>query len=96
MCVCVCLRVFFVYVCVCLRVFACVCVCMRACVYILMAPCTGVLTICVYGRVSMLASVFLHAFMCVRVHIQIEAYISKIPTLPEFNGLMLFRSRLLT
>ena len=38
----------------------------------------------------------LHAFMCVRACIKIEAYIHKIPTVPEFSGFMLFRSRLLT
>ena len=33
---------------------------------------------------------------CVCVCIKIEAYIDKIPTVPNFSGLMLFRSSLLT
>ena len=85
--------------CACVCVFACVCVRMcvvRACVYLFMSLCARVLTICVYGRVSLLASVFLHAFMCVPVCIKIEAYIHKIATLHDFSGLILFRSRLLT
>ena len=93
--VCVCLRVcvcVYVYVCVCLRAY--VCVCAHTCISL--SLCARVLTIGVYGRVSMLPSVFLHAFMCVRVCIKIEAYIHKIPTLPDFSGLLLFRSRLLT
>ena len=46
-------------------------------------------------RVCVLASVFFHAFVGVCMCIKI-AYINKIPTVPKFSELMLFRSRLLT
>ena len=52
---------------------------------------------CVYVCVR---SCFFHAFMgcmcvCVCVCVKIDAYIHKIPTVSNFNGLMLFRTRLL-
>ena len=73
------------------------CVCVHACVYLFMALCARVcLYACVYGRVRMLASVFLHAFMCVCMCIKIKAYIHKIPMIRKFIALMLFRSGLLT
>ena len=84
------------FACVCISACVYVCVCLRACVYLFVVQCARVCVYaCVYGRVRMLASVFLHAFMGLCVYKDIGLYSQK-SNFPEFSGLMLFRTRVLT
>ena len=87
-CVCVCVSVcVFVRVCVCLRVFACVCVCvyarMHVSLYGSMRECMSVRMR--FGRVRILAIVFLQAFMGVCVF-KDEGLYSQNSNFPKSSG----------
>ena len=81
--------------CVCLRVFACVCVCMLACVYLFMTLCACMsvcmrLLACTYACERVFACVY----GCLCVYKDRGLYSKS--NFPNFSGLKLFRSRLLT